>query len=74
MADLIKAGLPVPTPLMARYVRKGMSYRADLITRQIPGAQTLAQRLPTRNLDAVLATRVGRTLANFHAHGSGMRI
>ena len=54
---------------MARYVRNGLSYRADLITKQIPGAHTLAQRLAARDLDAALATRVGRTLANFHAQG-----
>ncbi len=69
LAELMDAGLPVPAPMMARYVREKMSYRADLITRQIPGAQTLAQRLASSNLDASLATRVGRTIADFHAHG-----
>lgn len=69
LADMHAAGLPVPAPLMARYVRNGLSYQADLITRQIPGAQTLAQRLAASDLDAALATRVGRTLAGFHAHG-----
>ncbi|HET9033682.1 MAG TPA: 3-deoxy-D-manno-octulosonic acid kinase [Dokdonella sp.] len=69
LVELIGAGLPVPTPVMARYVRKGLSYRADLITRQIPGVQTLAQRLAAKGLDAVLATRVGRTLASFHSQG-----
>ena len=69
LLELISAELPVPSPLMARYVRKGMSYRADLITRQIPGAQTLAQHLDSCTLDAALATRVGRTIASFHAHG-----
>lgn len=69
LAELAEAGLPVPLPLMARYVRKRMSYQADLITRQIPAAQTLAERLVTRSLDAALATTVGRTLADFHANG-----
>lgn len=69
LAELTCSGLPVPVPLMARYVREGLSYRADLITRQIPGAQTLAQRLAASSLDAALATRVGRTLAGFHAYG-----
>ena len=54
---------------MARYVRRGLRYRADLITRQIPGAQTLAERLKAGTLDAVIATRTGRMLAAFHAWG-----
>jgi 3-deoxy-D-manno-octulosonic acid kinase len=69
LTDLHEAGLPVPAPLMARYLRNGLSYRADLITRQIPGARTLAERLAATELDAALAARVGRTLASFHAHG-----
>jgi 3-deoxy-D-manno-octulosonic acid kinase len=69
LAELHDAGLPVPAPLMARYVRSGLSYRADLITRQIPGALNLAERLAARQLDAALATQVGRTLAGFHARG-----
>ncbi|MFZ1390404.1 MAG: 3-deoxy-D-manno-octulosonic acid kinase [Dokdonella sp.] len=69
LAELHDAGLPVPLPVMARYVRSGMSYRADLITAQIPAALTLAERLAARDLDAALATRVGRTLAGFHAKG-----
>lgn len=68
-ASLHEAGLPVPSPLMARYVRKGIVYQADLITRQIPGAQTLAARLANGELDAALAVTVGRTIAAFHAHG-----
>ena len=69
LADLQQTGLPVPAPLMARLVRKGLRYKADLITRQIPGARTLAERLLAGTLDAALATQVGRTLANFHASG-----
>ena len=69
LAELAEDGLPVPAPLMARYVRTRVRYQADLITRQIPAAQTLAERLVARALDAALATRVGRTLADFHAKG-----
>ena len=69
LAELHNAGLSVPAPVMARYVRRGLRYRADLITRQIPGAQTLAERLKAGTLDAVIATRTGRMLAAFHAWG-----
>lgn len=70
LKDLHEAGLAVPPPLLARYLRNGLYYRADLITRQIPGARTLAERLAAKELDAALAARVGRTLASFHAHGA----
>ena len=69
LAELANAGLPVPAPLLARYVRKGLRYQADLITRQIPAAQTLADMLSVQALDAALATKVGRVLAGFHAKG-----
>ncbi len=69
LAELANAGLPVPAPLLARYVRKGLRYQADLITRQIPAAQTLADKLSAQALDAALATKVGRVLAGFHAKG-----
>ena len=67
---LAAAGLPVPAPVAARYVRNGMSYRADLIVRRIPGVETLAERLARGALDAALGERVGATLARFHAAGA----
>lgn len=62
-------GLPVPVPVAARYQRSGLIYRADLLTVEIPGAQTLTQRLEQAVLDASLWQRVGITLARFHAIG-----
>jgi 3-deoxy-D-manno-octulosonic acid kinase len=69
LANLHEAGLPVPAPIMARYVREGGIYRADLVTRRIPGVLTLAQRVSTQTLDAAVGARAGRTLAGFHAIG-----
>ena len=69
LASLHAQGLPVPAPIMARYVRTAGTYRADLITRRIPGVQTLAQRLAAQALDAALGARTGRALAGFHAIG-----
>lgn len=69
LEKLHEAGLPVPSPMMARYTRKGLVYQADLVTRRIPGVRTLAMHLAAGELDAALAVRVGRTLAGFHAHG-----
>jgi len=68
LAELVDRGLPVPAPVAARYVRGGAAYRADLLTRRVPG-ETLAALLAQDRLDAALAARVGRTLAAFHRAG-----
>lgn len=70
LARLAEAGLPVPVPVAARYVRAGMHYRADLIVRRVPGVRTLAERLAAGALDPALAERVGDTIARFHAAGA----
>lgn len=61
--------LPGPVPVAARYVRSGLYYRADLLTRQIPDAQTLAQCLAAGRLDAARARAVGAVVARFHRAG-----
>lgn len=70
LVELANADLPVPAPVAARYVREGATYRADLITRRIQPARTLAELLAAGLLDAGLGERVGATLARFHAHGA----
>lgn len=69
LARLADDGLPVSLPVAARYVRKGLVYRADLLTRRID-ADTLATRLAQGRLDAMLGQRIGRTMAEFHAFGA----
>jgi 3-deoxy-D-manno-octulosonic acid kinase len=69
LAALRRRGLPVPAPVAARYVRRWPYYRADLITRLVEGAQTLAEVVRAGALDAALAERVGRLVARFHAQG-----
>lgn len=63
-------GLPVPIPVAARYKRYGLIYRADLLTVEIPGAQTLTERLEQNRLDTATWQRVGMALARFHAIGA----
>jgi 3-deoxy-D-manno-octulosonic acid kinase len=70
LARLADGGLPVSLPVAARYVRNGLTYRADLLTRRVDGADTLADRLANARLDAPLAQRVGRTIADFHRFGA----
>ena len=42
LATLSTRGLPVPVPIAARYQRRGLIYRCDLITRRIAGARPLS--------------------------------
>ena len=45
LADIARLGLPGPVVVAASYRRHGFFYSADLITRRIADAQTLAQCL-----------------------------
>jgi 3-deoxy-D-manno-octulosonic acid kinase len=69
LAKLVDIGLPVPAPIAARYVRQGVMYRADLITREIDGARSLAAVLKNQSLSAEYWQAIGVTLARFHTHG-----
>ncbi len=70
LQELLGRGLPVPAPVAARYVRRGLHYRADLITRRIVGAHTLAALLAAGDAEPALLARVGETVADFHAAGA----
>jgi 3-deoxy-D-manno-octulosonic acid kinase len=67
LAHIANLGLPAPQPVAARYMRDGLYYRADLLTRRIESTQTLGARLAEGRLGTELAQRVGRTIARFHA-------
>lgn len=69
LARIVALDLPGPVPVAARYVRKGGWYAADLITRRIPDAVTLAERLAAGTLDAGLAAASGAVIARFHRAG-----
>lgn len=70
LVQLRGMGMPVPQPVAARYRRHGLHYRADLITRRIADAESLASLLVAARADASLLARVGETLAAFHAVGA----
>lgn len=61
--------LPVPRPIAARYVRRGLIYRADLITAELPTRRTLAAALADAPLPPATWHAVGRCVARLHAHG-----
>ncbi|MDI3261384.1 MAG: 3-deoxy-D-manno-octulosonic acid kinase [Fulvimonas sp.] len=67
---LARRDLPAPRPVAARYRRVGACfYDADLITRRIENARTLAQCLAAGAFDAELAGAVGALVARFHRAG-----
>jgi len=70
LSKLRELGLPVPAPIAARYVRSGLGYRGDLVTRRIDNATTFADLLTAGRFDADIARRVGEEIAAFHAAGA----
>ncbi|HEV7123637.1 MAG TPA: 3-deoxy-D-manno-octulosonic acid kinase [Rhodanobacter sp.] len=69
LTEIIRLGLPGPVAIAARFHRRGMFYRADLITRRIEGARTLAECLAGGQLDHQLADAVGGVIGRFHRAG-----
>jgi len=59
--------LPSPQPVAARYVRHGLYYTADLITRQLPDVRPLSTRLAEGHLNASVWARIGECVGQFHA-------
>ena len=60
------AGVNVPKPLAARAVKRGLCYRADLITAKIPAARDLADLLQQGPLDAEEYHCIGAEIARLH--------
>ena len=69
LSRLSELGLPVPRPIAARVVRRGLVYRADIILARIEGAQALADSLQINALPANRWQEIGRCLRRFHEAG-----
>jgi 3-deoxy-D-manno-octulosonic acid kinase len=67
--SLYKEGLPVPRPVAARVERRGFFYRGDLITRRIPDARNLAERLAAGEAARIPWSQIGRCIRRFHEAG-----
>ena len=61
--------MPVPRPVAAAYVREGLFYTCDLITRRLPDTRTLTTLLGRGEMKEGLWREVGRVTRQFHAHG-----
>lgn len=66
---LRRAGLPVPTPVAARYRRYGLTYTADLITERLMDSRTLASVLRRRGIPILGWITIGRCIRMFHDRG-----
>jgi 3-deoxy-D-manno-octulosonic acid kinase len=69
LLHLAQRGLPVPQPIAAWYRRAGMTYRCDLITGRIAGAQTLGAALALRSLPESTWRAIGAAIARLHGQG-----
>jgi len=61
--------LPVPEPIAARCMRKGMLYRADIIMGEITESKTLAQIIAQHELEQEAWIKIGRAIWQFHQQG-----
>ena len=63
-------GLPVPAPAAAGYWRRGLLYRAAILTVSIPDSETLAARLARAPIDEAQWRTLGELVARLHAAGA----
>jgi len=66
---LQRAGLPVPTPIAARYRRASATYTGDIITERLTTVGSLAECLNTAALSTSTWISIGRTIRRFHDLG-----
>ena len=66
---MVEKRLPVPVPVAARYVRYGICYKADIITREIPDIESLSDKLLGNLMTEKLWKKIGECIAKFHDQG-----
>ena len=66
LRQLCELNLPVPEPVAARCVRRGIFYRADLITARINNVMTLADRLLANECGQDIWYAIGACVRRFH--------
>lgn len=64
---LWRRGLPVAEPIAARYLRRGIAYRCDLITRRVADARPLSALLTSGQVAPWAA--IGAAVAALHREG-----
>jgi len=69
LSRLVAMELPVPWPAAARYIRSGLTYRADLLTVLIPDVISLSDRIATLPCSNEFWQKLGSEIAPFHKAG-----
>ena len=69
LKKLVEAGLPVPRPAAARYVRRGTFYTADIVTVTIPNVRPLSTVIAEAARPHAFWAAVGAAIHEFHATG-----
>lgn len=59
-------GLPVPAPVAARCVVRGLGYRADIMVTLLPGTRNLVQRLAVAPLPPQAWQTIGQAIRRMH--------
>lgn len=66
LQQMVDKGLPVPVPVAASVIKKGLFYQADLVTEYIHHTKTLADILEAEVLDKVIWENIGVCIHRFH--------
>lgn len=69
MYHMYRAGLPVPAPVAARYLKRGSTYSGDLITERIEGSEPLSVLLAREPVPFSAWIGIGRCIRRFHDAG-----
>ena len=69
LKKMFDLGLPVPRPIAARIIRKGIFYRAELITQEIEKATTFGENLAAKNLSSDMLRELGLAIKSLHREG-----
>ncbi len=69
LKKMFNLGLPVPRPIAARIIRKGIFYRAELITQEIENGTTLGKNLAENNLSTGVLEELGVAIRSLHSKG-----
>ncbi len=69
LSELMAMELPAPRPAAARYIRSGLTYKADLLTVLIPDVIPLSDRIATLPCTEEFWQKLGSEIAPFHKAG-----
>ncbi len=69
LLEMRERQLPVPRPVAARVIRRGLCYTADIIVERIPGARPLAEVLNRQALSESAWQSVGGCVRRLHEAG-----